>query len=154
MLRIHILLSMVLLLTGCNTIGMLLFYREIRTTTIYKSPGSKKNYYTISAVTLSHCGCTDLDVHHYTNRKKDFYITYKNDLARKTIYRYNKQTFRTDTIRLQATTGDKYTIPFDSLDAAIFHTIDSLLLQSPKPKHIVYPPKRVSYKGYVLYAGW
>ena len=59
---------------GCDT-----------TKTIYKSSSSKKDFITINAVTLTHCGCTHLYIGNFKNGKKDFQLFYNDNLARKTI---------------------------------------------------------------------
>jgi hypothetical protein len=125
--------------SGC-AVGMLLFYRDARTTTIYKSTGSRKDHYEIKAHTLSHCGCTDLYVDGYIRKTKEFTIRYSDRLVSKIIYS------GADTIRLLAT-DKNYTIPFDEVDKEIFGTIDSLLVN--RPKGLAYPPQRRTYKGYV-----
>lgn len=132
---------------GCNSLGMMLFYRDSKTSTVFKSSTSHKNYYVIKATTLAHCGCTDLYVDNYTHGKKDFHIFYSNNIARKTIFGYNEQTHHQDTLRLLATPYDNFTISFDSLDQEIFRRIDSISIQ--KPKGIVYQVKRPAYKGYI-----
>lgn len=132
-------------LQGCNAIGMLLFYKEIKTETIYRSSTSKKNYYTIKAVTLSHCGCTDLMIDNYKIGNKEFRIELRFTGTRKLIYTFNPQLKRRDTTRLVAT-PNAYSINFDSLDREIFRVVDSLIVA--KPKGMIYPPKRVAYKGY------
>lgn len=143
---IYLLLT-IAILTGCNTLGMLLFYRDSKTTTVYRNSDSKKNYFIIKATTLSHCGCTDLYIDNYQNGKKQFHIFYNNNIARKTIFRYNSQTNQKDTLRLLATPYDNYTTPFDSLDSEIFKRIDSIAIQ--KPKGLVYQIKRSEYKGFI-----
>ena len=134
-------------LTGCTTIGMLLFYRDSRTATIYRNSDSKKDYYIIKATTLSHCGCTELYIDNFKKGKIEFNIFHNENLARKTIFTNNKETNKTDTIRLLATPYNNYTIPFNSLDTEIFNRIDTIAIQ--KPKGIVYQIKRTAYKGYI-----
>jgi hypothetical protein len=149
-LSILVLLLATLSLTGC-AVGMLLFYRETKTMTVYKSSLSNKNYYTIKATTLSHCGCTDLNIDYYKNGRKKFNIFYNGNIARKTIYPIgSKKLNHSDTILLMAIPGNNFTIAFDSLDTAIFNKIDSLAVY--KPKGIVYEIKRPIYKGYIKHA--
>ena len=140
-------LLVIAILPGCNALGMLLFYRDSRTVTVFKSSPSKKNYYVIKATTLSHCGCTDLHVDNYKQGKKDFTIFYHDDIVRKSIFSYDSQTNHKDTIRLVATPYNNFTTPFDSLDLEIFKRIDSISIQ--RPKGIVYEIKRPVYKGFI-----
>ena len=135
------------ILPGCNTIGMLLFYRDSRTSSVYRNSDSKKDYYIVKATTLSHCGCTELYVDNFKNGKIEFNIFYNENLARKTIFTNNKETNKTDTIRLLATPYSNYTTAFDSLDYEIFKRIDTIALQ--KPKGIIYQIKRNTYTGYI-----
>lgn len=135
------------MLVGCNTIGMLLFYRDARTRTVYRSPGGKKNYFIIKATTLSHCGCTELFIANYKAGKRNFYISYNGNTARKTIFGYNEHTNKRDTLRLLATPYDNFTVAFDPLDVEIFNRIDSLSIH--KPKGIVYSIMRTKYKGFI-----
>jgi hypothetical protein len=134
-------------LTGCNTIGMLLFYRGSKTATVYRSSDSKKDYYIVKATTLSHCGCTELYINNFKNGSIEFNLYYTENLARKTIFRKNTETKEIDTIRLLATPYSNYTIPFNSLDTEMFNRIDSIAIQ--KPKGIIYQIKRNVYKGYI-----
>lgn len=136
----------ILILTSCS-LGYFLFYKDSKTKNIYRSSASKKNYYAIKATTLSHCGCTDLHIENYKNGKKEFHLFYNGTIARKTIYKFDAEKNRKDTISLIATSNNNYTIPFDSLDIAIFNRIDSIAIQ--KPKGIIYQVKRVKYTGYV-----
>lgn len=133
------------ILTGCS-VGFLLFYRDFKTTNIYRSSSSKKNYYIIKATTISHCGCTDLNINYYKNGKPNFNLFYSGNIARKSIYEFDAKLKVKDTIRLIATSGNDFTIPFDSLDIEIFSRIDSIALQ--KPKGVIYQIKRPEYKGY------
>lgn len=126
---------------------MLLFYRDSKTRTVYKSSDSKQNYYIVNATTLSHCGCTDLQIDNYKNGKKEFNLFYNGNIARKTIYKLDSKTNQTDTLRLIAISNNNYTIPFDSLDIEIFNRIDSIAIH--KPKGIVYQIKRTVYKGFI-----
>lgn len=132
--------------TSCG-LGMLLFCRESKTKTIYKSSSSKKDYYIIKATTLSHCGCTNLAITNYKNGKKTFIIDYTNNRVSKTVYRLNTITNTPDTQRLLATNISFYTTPFDSLDNQIFRTIDSLNKQ--KIKGFIYPVTITEYKGFI-----
>ena len=134
------------LLTGCS-VGFLLFYRDSKTTTIYRSSTSKINYYVIKATTLSHCGCTDLNIEYYKNGKPNFNLFYNGNIARKTIFEFDAKLKVKDTISLITTSSNDYTTPFDSLDIEIFNRIDSIALQ--KPKGLVYQIKRPIYKGYI-----
>jgi hypothetical protein len=133
-------------MSGCS-LGMLLFYRDSKTRTVYKSSESKQNYYIVNATTLSHCGCTDLHIDSYKNGKKEFNLFYNGNIARKTIYKFDSNANQRDTIRLVATPNNNYTTPFDSLDIEIFNRIDSIAIQ--KPTGIVYEIKRPAYKGFI-----
>ena len=142
---LSLVIAIMLSMSGC-AIGML-FYRDTRTKDIYRSPGSKKNYYTIKATTLSHCGCTYLMINNYVNKKKTFYIRYNySNVTEKTIYSINDKTKKVDTVELEATTNNDFSIPLDSLDLEIYNRIDNILLE--KPKEIIYEIKRKDYKGY------
>lgn len=134
-------------LSGCG-IGMLLFYRDSKIATIYRSSASKKNYFIVKANTLSHCGCTHLYIENYKNEKKEFDLLYTDNAVRKTIYTVNKNTNRIDTLILWATTTDRFTTPFDSVDVSIFKQIDSISIY--KPRGIVYQVKRSNYKGFIV----
>lgn len=133
--------------TGCNSLGMLLFYRDAKTETVFRSSESKKDYFIIKATTLSHCGCTDLYVDNYNQGRKDFNIFYAENVARKTVYKFNQQTNKKDTLRLLATPYDNYTIAFDSLDTEIFKRINTIAIE--KPKEIIYKVKSNTYKGFI-----
>ncbi|MFT3847028.1 MAG: hypothetical protein QM725_18370 [Lacibacter sp.] len=132
--------------SGC-TIGFLLFYRDSKTATVYKSSASKSDYYIIKATTLSHCGCTFLDIYNYKNGKKDFHLFYSDNVVRKTVYKFDSEIGRSDTLHLMATAGGGYIYAFDSADNEIFKRIDSIAIQ--KPKGIIYPVKITKYKGYI-----
>ena len=133
-------------LTGC-ALGMLLFYRDSKTVTVYKSSDSKKNYYIVKATTLSHCGCTELYIDNFKNGHKDFTLFYNDKVARKTIYKFDSKRNITDTISLIAISSNNYTIDFDSLDIAIFKRIDTIATY--KPKGIIYKVKQTDYKGFL-----
>lgn len=139
-------LLMAVVFTGCNAIGMLLFYKEVKTEEVYRSSTSVKNYYIIKATTFSHCGCTELHICNYQRGKKTFRIDYRDSLLSKTIYRYNEATKKRDTIRLIATRNDFFATPFDSLDREIIGEIQSL--HTNKTKGIVYPVKKPDFKGF------
>ncbi len=135
-----------LTMTSCS-LGILLFYRDSRTKNIYRSSSSKKNYYTIKATTLSHCGCTYLSIDNFVGRKRTshFYYNYNNQ-AGKTIYSTDPMTGKKDTIRLIATTQTNFTVPFDSLDKEILNRIDTIL--KAQPKAVVYKIIKQDYKGF------
>lgn len=137
---------MVSIFSGCS-IGLLLFYRDSKTEIVYKSPSSKNDYFVIKATTLSHCGCTFLDIYNYKMGKQDFHLFYSENVVRKTVYKFNSERGVADTLRLMATTSDGYIYAFDSLDIEIFKRIDSIAIQ--KPKGIIYPVKITKYKGYI-----
>ena len=127
---------------------MLLFYRESKTSTVYKSLGSKKDYFKIYVTTLSHCGCTQLTIINYKKGKRDFIIGYgMGTYNGKSIYKYNSMTKEKNTVWLKLTTLDNYTIKFNSIDSLIFNVIDSFSIN--KPKGIIYPIMKSSFKGYI-----
>ena len=133
-------------MTSCS-LGTLLFYRDSRTENIYRSAASTKNYYTIKATTLSHCGCTYLSVDNFVGRKKTFNIYYDyNNQAGKTIYSVDPKTGKKDTLRLIATTASNFTVPFDSLDKEILNRIDTIAVN--RPKGIIYKIVKQDYKGF------
>jgi hypothetical protein len=120
---------------GCNT-----------TKKLYKSSSSNQNYFTIKAVALSHCGCTEIYAESFKNGKREFQIFYNDNLARKTIYTF-KQNNKTPEVKyLLATPNDNFTTPFNELDSRIFTIIDSAI---EKKQGIVYPIRTRSYKGYI-----
>ena len=120
---------------GCDT-----------TKNIYKSSTSKKDYVTIKAVTLSHCGCTEIYAESFKNGKREFQIFYNDNLARKTIFDYNTSSKTPATNSLLATSNDNFTTPFDDLDSKIFSLIDSAIANK---QGIIYPVRRTIYKGYI-----
>jgi len=122
-------------LVGCDT-----------TRNLYKSSTSKKDYLTINAVTLSHCGCTEIYAESFKNGKRDFQIFYNDNLARKTIYTYNSDSKVPGTKYLLATPNDNFTTPFDELDTKIFSLIDSAIATK---QGFIYPIRRSLYKGYI-----
>jgi len=131
------LISLTLLfLVGCNT-----------TRTIYKSSNSKKDYVTINAVTLSHCGCTEIYAESFKDGKREFQIFYNDNLARKTIFKYSKDSKTPTTTSLLATSNDNFTTPFDNIDSKIFSLIDSAIVNK---QGIIYPVRRSLYKGYII----
>jgi hypothetical protein len=121
--------------TSCNT-----------TRNIYKSSSSKKDYFTINAVTLSHCGCTEIYAESFKNGKREFQIFYNDNLARKTIFTYDSNSKTPTTTSLLATPNDNFTTPFDELDTKIFTIIDSAISNN---QGIIYPVRRTLYKGYI-----
>lgn len=134
-------------LSGC-ALGMLLFYKDVRTTSVYRSRESRKNYYEIEAVTLSHCGCSYLTLHNYSNKKVSFRMFFNYEtFSGKTIYSFNPVTNRQDTIRYLATTEKNFSVPFDSLDQAIFSRFNAIAKE--KPKGVVYDLPQRTYTGYV-----
>lgn len=145
-----LLFTILLLVLTCMSscvIGMLLFYRDSKTATVYRSSDSNTDYFIIQATTLSHCGCTHLYVDNYKNGRKEFQLFYSDQIARKAIFLSDGQTNAVDTLWLMATPQDDYTTSFDTLDVAIFSRIDSMAVH--KPEGVVYPIKRVDYKGFI-----
>jgi hypothetical protein len=125
----------IFLLVSCDT-----------TKNIYKSYSSKKDYITINAVTLSHCGCTEIYVESFKNGKQAFQIFYNDNIARKTIFNYSLNDKIPTETSLLATANENFTIPFDSVDAKIFSIIDSAIV---KKQGIIYPVRRTVYKGFI-----
>lgn len=135
-------------LSSC-AVGMLLFYKESNEKVVYRSSKSKKNYFTITALTLNHCGCTHLFIDNYKNGKKDFLISYYPNTIRKQTYRHKdeKPIIIRDSGRLETTQGKYFDIAFDSLDKKIFSIIDSLASYPPKG---TYQIKKPNYTCYVM----
>ncbi|MGG9971917.1 hypothetical protein ACQ33O_09010 [Ferruginibacter sp. SUN002] len=134
-------------MSSCS-LGMLLFYRDSKTSTVYKSSDSKKDYFKIDATTLSHCGCTQLTITNYKNGERDFIIRYgMGTYAGKIIYKNNSVTKESDTVWLKFTTLENYTIKFNSIDSLILKVIDSFAVS--KPKGVVYPINKPMFKGYI-----
>ena len=123
------------LFVGCDT-----------TRNIYKSSTSKKDYLTINAVTLTHCGCTQLYADNYKNGKLVSQVFYNDNLARKTIFDYTNNSKTPNTYLLLATINENFTTPFDSVDLKIFAAIDSAII---KKQGFVYPLRWTHYRGYV-----
>ena len=101
---------------------------------------------TINAVTLTHCGCTQLYANNYKNGKLASQVFYNDNLARKTIFDYTNNSKTPSTYSLLATTNENFTTPFDSLDLKIFTAIDSAII---KKQGFVYPLRWTQYRGYV-----
>jgi hypothetical protein len=125
----------IFVIAGCDT-----------TRNIYKSSSSQKDYFTINAVTLSHCGCTQIYAESFKNGKKEFQIFYNDNIARKTIFTYGSNSKTPETLSFLASTNDNFTTPFDQVDSRIFSIIDSVIVNK---QGFVYPIKRTVYKGYV-----
>ncbi len=125
-----------LLILSCNT-----------TTNVYKHHFSKNEKLTIKSVTLSHCGCTQLYAAYFLNNRLEFQIEYFDNIARKSIYDYSGDIKNPKYRTLLASAGNNFTTQFDSLDLRIFHAIDSVI---DKKIGIVYPIKKMSYKGYIV----
>ena len=125
----------VFVITSCDT-----------TRNIYKSSSSKNDYFTIKAVTLTHCGCTEIYAESFKNGKRGFQIFYNDNLARKTIFTYSLDSTTPATTSLLATPNDNFTIPFDDLDSKIFSIIDSAIASK---QGFSYPVRRTLYKGYI-----
>lgn len=117
-----------------------------KTKTIYKSSFSKKDYLTIKAVNLTHCGCTELYADYFKNSKLSFQVFYNDKVFRKTSFDYSNNSKSPQTTSLLATTSQHYTIPFDSLDLKILRAIDS---SSYRLQGFVYPLRVTHFKGYI-----
>jgi len=127
-------LILLLALAGCDS-----------TRTLYKSSDAKKDFWTVNAYTMSHCGCTQLFAEKYRNGKNEFQIMYTDDFARKDIYSYSDKGLIADTTILVAGT-DKFDIPFDSLDNEIFKRMKTIV---DNKDGLVYEMKWTEYKGYI-----
>ena len=125
----------VVTIAGCDT-----------TRNVYRSSTSKKNFLDVKAVTLSHCGCTQIFVAYIKDGKKEFDLFYDDNIARKTIYKYNNTRKTPQKLVLLATNKDDFTTPFDSLDTKIFSLIDSVIIYK---RGRVYPLRRTQYRGYI-----
>ena len=123
------------LLAGCDT-----------TRNIYKSSNSKKDYLTVNAVTLTHCGCTHIYAESFKNGRREFAIFYNDNVARKTIFTYSPGSKTPATTHYLATADNNFTIRFSDLDSEIFSIIDSAIV---KNQGIVYPVRRTIYKGFI-----
>jgi len=113
---------------------------------IYKSSTSKKDYVTINAVTLTHCGCTEIYAESFKKGKKEFEIYYRDNMARKTFFNYTPNSKTPTLTSLLATPSDNFTTPFDETDSKIFSVIDSAIVNK---QGIIYPIRRTIYKGYI-----
>ncbi len=113
---------------------------------IFTSSTSKKDYLTIKAVTLSHCGCTEFYAESFKNGKIEFQIYYNDNLARKTFFNYNQESKTPILTSLIATPNDDFTTPFDETDSKIFSLIDSAIVNK---QGVIYPIRRTIYKGYI-----
>jgi len=125
----------VFVITSCDT-----------TRNIYKSSSSKNDYIIINAVTLTHCGCTEIYAESFKNSKREFQIFYNDNLARKTMFTYSLNSKKPTTTSLLATPDDNFTTPFDDLDSKIFSIIDSALASKQGSSYRV---RRIFYKGYI-----
>ena len=113
---------------------------------IYKSSSSKNDYFTINALTLTHCGCTEIYAESFKNGKREFQIFYNDNLARKTMFTYSLNSKTPATTSFLATPNDNFTTPFDDLDSKIFSIIDSALASKQGSSYRV---RRTLYKGYI-----
>lgn len=136
------------MLSGC---GLLfgLFYKDWQSETAYRSSSSKKNYYIIEGVTQSHCGCSDIVVKNYKDKKPDFTFYYGGGLfpAKKYVYHYHQNA--TDTLIFIPVETGNFDTPLDSLDNAILHQIDTLIAIRPKGSGLIYKVKQHSYIGLI-----
>lgn len=139
---------LVWMLSGC---GLLfgLFYKDWQSETAYRSSSSKKNYYIIEGVTQSHCGCSDIVVKNYKDKKPDFTFYYGGGLfpAKKYVYHYHQNA--TDTLIFIPVETGNFDTPLDSLDNAILHQIDTLIATRPKGPGLIYKVKQHSYIGLI-----
>jgi hypothetical protein len=133
MLKALIVLSLLSLLTSCNS-----------TRLIHSSSKSKSDYWKLNAFTMSHCGCTELFAEIYSSGKHTSQIWYTNTFAHKNIFRLNDKGEIADTLVLIATQHEPE-IVFDSLDNEILRTIRTKIEQNDG---IVYEMKWTEYKGF------
>lgn len=140
----YCLLFVAAILMGCG-----LLYSDWQSGTAYRSPSSKGDYFLIKGLTQSHCGCSDLVVRNYRNRKIDFVFYYGGGLfpARKYVYRYSGD--HIDTLVYLPVVSGAVDVPLDSLDLEIIRQIDTLISVRPKGSGLVYPVKRHAYIGFV-----
>jgi hypothetical protein len=119
--------------------------------TAYKSSLSKRNYFIITGVTHSHCGCSDMIVRNYKNRKIDFKFYYGGGLyqPKKYVYKYTPGKAKADIQVYVPVETDNYTIPLDSTDKEILQQINILIKTRPKGSGLNYPVKQHEYKGFV-----
>ena len=112
---------------------------------IYKSFDTADTYWKVQALNLKECRCTQLYVSHFSAGKNDFRIFYSDSIIRKTIYSPPKYSPYSNVRVLIANEGNDFTIPFDTLDKAIFLQIEQM---NAKREGIVYPIKTKRYLGY------
>lgn len=145
---LYLLTCMILILTSCR-LAVGLFYKDWRSETAYRSSSSKMNYFIIEGVTQSHCGCSDIVVRNYRNKKIDFKFYYGGGLfpAKKYVYQYHKN--RIDTLVYIPVSTDNYNIQLDSLDKVVLRHIDTLITNRPKGSGLIYKVKQHTYKGFV-----
>jgi hypothetical protein len=127
-------ISILFILMGCNSTKIL----------FTSTDEDKKNYWTVNAFIMSHCGCTQLVVEKYRKGKNEFQIMYTDDMASKNIYGYSEKGLISDTTILIASV-DRVDIPFDSLDREIFQKIKTIIDTKDR---LVYAMKWTEYKGY------
>ena len=113
------------------------------TSTLYESPKINHSYYRIKNVNLTHCGCNEIYVKHYSRGRKDFVIFYGEGLPSKLLL--------SDGIRqkgnlkyLYVTPDSVNALPFDQTDKEIFAKIDSL--KSKGYLHKIHHPVYFGYK--------
>lgn len=111
---------------------------------LFTSSKSKKDYWTVKAYTMSHCGCTHLYVENFEKGRHVSQIQYQNEGAIKRIFKYNDQGQIAETLVLLAR-QDSITVPFDSLDNEIFQHLEKIVGSG---EGIVYELKWTDYKGY------
>jgi hypothetical protein len=113
---------------------------------IYRSSDTGDAYWKVEALTSEKCQCTQLYVSHFTSGHNDFRIFYTDSIVRKTIYSAPKYSPYSNVRALIATERTDFTIPFDTLDQAIFRQIEQM---NVKREGIVYPVKTKKYLGYI-----
>jgi len=114
------------------------------TRTLFTSSKSKKDYWTVKAYTMNHCGCTHLYVENVAHGRRVSQVEYQNEGAVKRIFTYNDQGRIAETLVLIARQDD-ITVPFDSLDKEIFRRLKRIVESGDG---IVYELKWTEYKGY------
>ena len=136
-------------MSGCGLV-FALFYRDYTSKIAYKSPPNKGNYYTITGVTQSHCGCSDLIVKGYRHHKISFRFYYGGGLYPPKKYVYNSLPGgnHADTLVYEPVTGSDFTVKFDQQDIEILFTIDSLIKNRSWKNGLVYAVKQHAYTGF------
>lgn len=147
----YLLFALVIILnSACGLVGGL-FYNDWRSDVAYRSSKSKRDYYIIKGITQSHCGCSDLVVKGYADKKPSFTFYYGGGLfpAKKYVFQRNDLSGKIDTLVFRPVTTGIFSTPLDSLDKEILLRIDSLIVRPNSDIGLVYPVKKSTYTGFV-----